>query len=110
MLPRVGARNLVNRLKTVVFPAPFGPMSAWIVPLRTLRFTSLTATKPLNSLARFFVCKMYSASTQDFLYQTHRREWPGVYHRLFYMSETHSAEKTNSLRALLQLARPFRKR
>ena len=26
--PRVGERNLVSRLKQVVLPAPFGPMSA----------------------------------------------------------------------------------
>src|SRR5215207_2040057 len=48
--PRVGVRNLVSRLKTVVLPAPFGPMRAWIEPSRTARFTSFTATKPLNSL------------------------------------------------------------
>src|SRR4051794_38160960 len=47
--PRVGVRNLVRRLKTVVLPAPFGPMSAWIEPSRMARFTSFTATKPLNS-------------------------------------------------------------
>jgi len=28
MLPRVGSRNLVMRLKQVVLPAPFGPMRA----------------------------------------------------------------------------------
>ena len=26
--PRVGSRNFVSRLKQVVFPAPFGPISA----------------------------------------------------------------------------------
>jgi len=31
MRPRVGVRKCVNKLKHVVFPAPFGPMSAWIV-------------------------------------------------------------------------------
>ena len=31
-MPAVGCRNLVSRLKTVVLPAPFGPISAWIWP------------------------------------------------------------------------------
>ena len=43
-------RNLVSRLKHVVLPAPFGPISAWMVWRRTFRLTFLTATKPLNSL------------------------------------------------------------
>ena len=49
MRPRVGVRKCVRRLKQVVLPAPLGPMSAWIVPRRTSRLTSLTATKPRNS-------------------------------------------------------------
>ena len=32
IVPPVGCRNLVSRLKTVVLPAPFGPISAWIWP------------------------------------------------------------------------------
>ena len=32
MRPRVGARKCVSRLKQVVLPAPFGPISAWMVP------------------------------------------------------------------------------
>ena len=32
IVPRVGGRNVVSRLKQVVLPAPFGPISAWIVP------------------------------------------------------------------------------
>ena len=30
MLPRVGVKNLVSRLKQVVLPAPLGPNSAWM--------------------------------------------------------------------------------
>src|SRR5437868_6685119 len=52
MLPRVGSRNLVSRLKQVVLPAPFGPINAWIEPRRTFRSTPLTAVKPLNSFVR----------------------------------------------------------
>src|SRR5215472_5924864 len=58
MLPRVGSRKCVSRLKHVVFPAPFGPMRAWMLPRLTLRLTSLTATKPLNSLVSWRVSRM----------------------------------------------------
>src|SRR5215831_10848823 len=58
MLPRVGSRKCVSRLKQVVFPAPFGPMSAWMLPRLTLRLTSLTATKPLNSLVSWRVSRI----------------------------------------------------
>src|SRR3954468_10624808 len=50
MVPDVAGRKRVKRLKQVVFPAPFGPINAWMVPRSTLRFTPLTATKPRNSL------------------------------------------------------------
>ena len=33
IVPRVGGRNEVSRLKQVVLPAPFGPIRAWIVPV-----------------------------------------------------------------------------
>src|SRR5215469_16589646 len=55
-------RNLVSRLKKVVLPAPFGPMSAWISPRRTRRSTSLTATKPLNCFVRPRVSRMKSST------------------------------------------------
>ena len=60
MRPEVGVRNLVSRLKQVVLPAPFGPISAWMVPRRTCRLTLLTATKPLNSLVSSCVSRMKS--------------------------------------------------
>src|SRR5262245_58787719 len=60
MRPRVGVRNLVSRLKQVVLPAPFGPISAWMVPRSTFRLTPLTATKPANSLVRSSVSRMIS--------------------------------------------------
>ena len=52
VLPAVGTKNLVSKLKQVVLPAPLGPISAWMEPRRTAKFTSLTAVKPLNSLVR----------------------------------------------------------
>src|SRR5436190_3772499 len=60
MRPRVGCRNLVSKLKQVVLPAPFGPMSAWMVPRSTRRLTPLTATNPANSLVKSSVSRMYS--------------------------------------------------
>jgi hypothetical protein len=48
--PRVGVRNFVRRLNTVVLPAPLGPIKAWIVPSLTDRVTSFTARKPRNSM------------------------------------------------------------
>ena len=59
--PEVGTRNLVSRLKQVVLPAPFGPISAWMVPRRTRRFTLSTAMKPLNSLVIARVSRMKSS-------------------------------------------------
>ena len=56
--PLLGIRNLVRRLKTVVLPAPLGPIRAWMLPRRTWRLTSLTAMKPLNSLVRFRVSRI----------------------------------------------------
>jgi hypothetical protein len=57
MVPAEGVRNLVRRLKQVVLPAPFGPISAWILPARTVRLTFFTATNPRNSLVRPWVSR-----------------------------------------------------
>src|SRR5919109_4109893 len=38
---------------SVVLPAPFGPMSAWISPPRTASVTSLVATTPPKRLQTF---------------------------------------------------------
>jgi len=35
IIPVVGVRNLVNRLNTVVLPAPLGPIRAWMWPRST---------------------------------------------------------------------------
>src|SRR5256885_1851079 len=60
MVPEVGSRNLVSRLKQVVLPAPLGPIKAWMEPRRTERSTLLTAVNPLNSLVRFRVSRITS--------------------------------------------------
>src|SRR5262245_5525994 len=64
MVPAVGSRNFVIRLKQVVLPAPFGPIRAWMVPRRTLRLTFLTAVKPWNSLVSPCVCSTYSSAIE----------------------------------------------
>src|SRR5688572_15541725 len=61
MRPAVGSRKCVSRLKQVVLPAPLGPMRAWMLPRRTLRCTSFTATKPLNSFVSPRVSRMMSS-------------------------------------------------
>src|SRR5436309_1245090 len=47
--PASGRRCPVMRLKTVVLPAPFGPMIAQMDPLPTVRSTPATAWKPSNA-------------------------------------------------------------
>ena len=48
--PRVSGSTPVTRLKVVDLPAPFGPIRPTISPARTSKLTSLTATRPPNSL------------------------------------------------------------
>src|SRR4051812_43114165 len=64
MLPADGRRNLVRRLKHVVLPAPFGPISAWMVPRRILSETSRTAKNPANSFVNPWVSRMNSSAKQ----------------------------------------------
>src|SRR3984893_14619066 len=61
MAPALGSRNFVNRLTTVVLPAPFGPISAWMVPRRILRSTPCTAVKPRNSFVKPRVSRIKSS-------------------------------------------------
>ena len=52
-------RNVpVSRLKSVVFPAPLGPMIECSVPASMSRLTSLTAVRAPNDLLTFFVFKI----------------------------------------------------
>src|SRR5262245_54870829 len=46
--PALGASTPVTRLNSVVFPAPFGPITAWMAPASTESATSATAVKPPN--------------------------------------------------------------
>ena len=45
-LPLLAAYRPLITLISVLLPAPLGPISAWIVPARTVKLTSLTATTP----------------------------------------------------------------
>src|SRR3569832_717148 len=49
------------RLKTVVFPAPFGPMSVNTSPRRTSKVTSLTASTPPKRTLMFFAERRMSS-------------------------------------------------
>src|SRR5256885_1809061 len=40
MVPEVGSRNLVSRLKQVVLPAPLGPIKAWMEDRKSTRLNS----------------------------------------------------------------------
>src|SRR6188768_2753129 len=47
-LPASGLSKPVRRLKSVVFPAPFGPMSAVMAPRGISRCSTSTAVRPPN--------------------------------------------------------------
>ena len=48
--PLLGNRAPLIRLKTVVLPAPFGPITDLVCPLDTDRLSLSTATRPRNFL------------------------------------------------------------
>src|SRR5256885_5634522 len=48
MWPALGARSPERRLSSVVFPAPFGPITACTEPARKARLTASTAVRPPN--------------------------------------------------------------
>src|SRR5438445_2804071 len=62
MVPLVAGRKRVSRLKQVVLPAPFGPISAWMVPRITRRSTRFTAMNPRNSFDKPRVSRITSES------------------------------------------------
>ncbi len=61
IVPAVGLYTPVSMLKNVVFPAPFGPIRLMIEPRGMVKSTSLTATRPPNSLRRPSVTSRLSA-------------------------------------------------
>ena len=50
--PLSGGNKLDTRLNNVVFPAPFGPISAWISPARSSRLAFDTARDYISEHAR----------------------------------------------------------
>ena len=50
MVPAVGGRKPLRRLKQVVFPAPFGPMRPTISPASTVRSTTVDRGEPAEVL------------------------------------------------------------
>src|SRR6266700_1815636 len=53
MLPSLGRKNPLIKLKTVVLPAPFGPMMKRISPSFIANETFFTATSPPKRLVTF---------------------------------------------------------
>src|SRR5438132_507777 len=58
--PAVGVNRPVTLLKSVVLPAPFGPMSANTSPRLMCRLTLSTATSPPKRLVRLVSSRMFS--------------------------------------------------
>jgi hypothetical protein len=50
--PELGRRFWVMQLKTVVLPAPFGPMTLWILRSATARSRSAIAVSPPKRIVR----------------------------------------------------------
>ena len=59
--PVVGGKMPVIPLKSVVFPAPFGPMRAKISPFLTSNVTSSTATSPPKRFVTWSMRRMGGA-------------------------------------------------
>src|SRR5450830_511152 len=53
--PLVGVYTPVIKLNKVVLPAPFGPITEWILPSLTLKLTSCTACTPPKLLLRLLI-------------------------------------------------------
>src|SRR6185369_5766766 len=68
----------VIRLKSVLLPAPFGPIKAWIEPSSTFRLTSLTATRPPNRIVTLFSSSIAIAGSRcfrNFLFHDYFQVW-----------------------------------
>src|SRR5712692_526034 len=68
--PRSGRRLPASWLISVVLPAPFGPMMAWVSPSRTSRLTSSLA----SSAPKLFVRPRTSSRTLFILAEKQSRE------------------------------------
>ena len=64
MRPEVGLSMPVSILKSVDLPAPFGPMTEWIVPSFTVKLTRSTAQKPPKTLVN---CSVLSSGSMGLL-------------------------------------------
>src|SRR5579872_6968891 len=74
--PSEGCKSPLRRLKSVVFPAPLGPMIEWSVPSRTSRSTPLTATWAPKRLESLRVCSNPAASQSARRAQDPRTQLP----------------------------------
>ena len=60
IVPEVGGKNPLIKLKKVVFPAPFGPMIAHSSPLATVSETSRTATRLPKRLVTLLISSTFT--------------------------------------------------
>ena len=63
--PVVACKSVVSILIVVVLPAPFGQRNANISPVPTEKEMSLTATKSLNFLVRFFTSIIFVVMSEQ---------------------------------------------
>src|SRR5262252_3613277 len=73
MVPVSGFTKPVMRLKTVVFPAPFGPMRKTISPSSTWKLTSFVASSPPKRLLTFS-----NSRSRAIALPLHRTDGPGL--------------------------------
>src|SRR5580700_8325412 len=81
IFPEVGLSEPATRLRSVVLPAPFGPISPTSPPGSISKLTSLTAASPAKYRVRFFSLRMGANGTpganktNQSLIQAHDASW-----------------------------------
>src|SRR5256885_12226254 len=76
MVPASGRRSPASSAMSVVLPAPFGPMTAWVSPSGTARSTPSVARRPPNLFASPRIARSGSATARSGL--GHEPEQPAL--------------------------------
>src|SRR5580700_7964248 len=79
--PRVGGWRPLITLKSVVLPAPFGPMSPWTLPARTDTSTSFRAWMPPKRTVMFSVTRSANGTHLGLDGPRGRRRWVAAHPR-----------------------------
>src|SRR5438067_3237726 len=72
ILPEEGLSAPVMSAKSVVLPAPLGPMKPEICPSATLKLTSFKAATPPKYFVSRFTSRMFNVSPEDSPQQSHQ--------------------------------------